>query len=246
MLAGGPADTVARTDPAAPNKAFIKIGGIALVTRTLLALRAANHIEKIIVVAPPKTHTYPALNLADEFRADGELIGNSLESGLRGLEPDANVLVAPSDLPILSAEAIDEYVVRATQLDVEVTYGCLERRTHDAVFPEVPHTWARLRDGTFCGAGFATLRPRSYPLLAKFIERLGAARKNPFALASLFGWHVLLRFALRRLSIQDAEIRASTLLGAPVRAVITSHPEMAINVDRVSDISLAQDLLGRR
>jgi len=126
-----------------------------------------------------------------------------------------------------------------------LTYAILERRLHESRFPEVPHTWAKLRDGTYCGAGFITLRPRVWPLLSEFIEQLGAARKNPLRLASLFGWDVLLRFAVRRLSVEDAQNRASAILGARVRAVISAYPEMAVNVDRTSDVALAERLIKR-
>ncbi len=243
VLAGGPLDAVAKTDPHAPNKAFIKVGGTELVTRTLLALRASPLIHRIIVVAPLSAHAHPALELADELRPDGKRISDSLASGIRSLEPDAQALIAPSDLPILSVAAVNEYVSQAVSLDADITYGCLERRIHEAAYPQVPHTWARLRDGTFCGAGLVTLRPRTYPKLAFVLEKLGAARKNPFALATLFGWDTLLRFALRRLTMVAAEARASQIVGASVRAVISTHPEIAVNVDRVSDIALAEQLV---
>jgi hypothetical protein len=87
------------------------------------------------------------------------------------------------------------------------------------------------------------MRPRVFPSLERFIEQLGHARKNPLQLARLFGWDVLLRFALRRLSIADAEQRASQVIGAPVRAVISPYAEIGVNVDRVSDIALAEELV---
>jgi hypothetical protein len=114
---------------------------------------------------------------------------------------------------------------------------------HMAAFPQVPHTWARLRDGTFCGGGLAAIKPRALPLLERFIERLGAARKHPFKLASLFGWDMLARFAVGRLSIAQAEARGSKILGAPVRALVSPYPETGVNVDRVSDVALAERLL---
>ncbi|HEY8313948.1 MAG TPA: NTP transferase domain-containing protein [Candidatus Baltobacteraceae bacterium] len=243
VLAGGPPDAVAAHTEGAANKAFIDIAGLPLVTRTLEALRATPSVGRIIVVAPPQTHAAPALAPADECRADGAKIRASLENGLRGLPPDQSVLVSTSDLPILTTAAIADFIARASATNADLTYGCLEKRTHLARFPEVPHTWARLHDGTYCGGGFVTIKPRIFPALAAFIERLGHARKNPLQLASLFGWDVLLRFALRQLTIADAERRASQLLGASVRAVVSPYAETAVNVDRVSDIALAEKLI---
>lgn len=246
VLAGGPHDEVAAHTPGAPNKAFIDIGGVTLVERTLRALRCAPSVGKIIVVAPPQTHGSDALALADECRTDGERIRDSLRSGLRDLDPNADVLVSTSDLPVLTAESIDDFVERALQANADLTYGCLEKRTHMARYPNVPHTWAPLRDGTYCGTGFITMRPRVFPSLERFIEQLGHARKNPLHLARLFGIDVLLRFAFRRLSIAQAEARASAVIGAPVRAVVTPYPEIGVNVDRVSDIALAEAMLAEK
>jgi len=243
VLAGGPKDEIAALTPGAPNKAFTKIEGVTLVERTLRGLREAQTVGRIIAVAPPSMHEDAALHLADECRPDGRRISDSVRSGLAGLPLECEVLVSASDLPILNGPAIDDFLEKALAKDAAIGYGCVERRAHEAKFPRVPHTWARLRDATYCGSGFITLKPAVYPALEHFIERLGGARKNPLRLASLFGWNVLLRFIFKRLSIAQAEARASAVIGAPVRAVVSSYPEIAVNVDRLSDVGLARELI---
>jgi len=245
VLAGGPADAVAALQPGAPNKAFVEIAGTTLVERVLIALRASSSIDRIVVVAPETMRAHPGIARADELRPDGPRITDSLRSGLAGLPPARDALVVASDLPILSQTAVDDFAGRVAALDADVIYGCVEKSVHVARYPEVPHTWARLRDGTFCGGGIAALKPRALPLLERFIERLGAARKHPFRLASLFGWDVLARFALGRLSIADAEHRASGILGARARAAVSPFAETAVNVDRVTDVALATSLVDR-
>jgi molybdopterin-guanine dinucleotide biosynthesis protein A len=243
VLAGGPSDDVAALEPGAPNKAFVRIDGVTLVERTIRALRSSASIGRIIAVAPQHAHDHPALAQADERRADGLKISMSLRSGLAELAPDELVLVSTSDLPVLSTAAVDDFVAHARGLDPDLGYSCIERRVHDAIYPAVPHTWARLADGTYCGGGFIAIKPRVLPSLERFIERLGAARKNPLRLASLFGWDVLARFAFGRLTVASAERRATQLLGAPVRAMISPYPETGVNVDRVTDVALAERLV---
>ena len=242
VLAGGPHDELAERTPGAPNKAFVEIAGTTLVERTLRALRDSPSVGRIVVVAPPQTHAWKALALADKCRPDGERIRESLRSGLAGLPPDDDVLVSTSDLPVLTVEAIEDYVARARARDADLTYGCIEKRVHVAKYPQVPHTWAPLRGGTYCGTGFISIRPRVLGSLERFIEQLGKARKNPLQLARLFGVDVLLRFAVRQLSIEQAEARASRVIGARVRAVVSPFAEIGVNVDRVSDIALAEAL----
>ena len=243
VLAGGPPDALSAKTPGAANKAFVPVGGVALVERTLRALRGAASISRIIVVAPPRTHRHPALALADEYRPDGPQIRESLQNGLEGLPLHEELIVCTSDLPVLSPASVDDYVMRAHEANADVTYGCVEKRAHMAAYPQIPHTWAHLREGSFCGTGLVTLRPRVWPSLEQFIERLGHARKNPFALARIFGFRTTLRYATRQLEIAHAEARASYVIGARVRAVISPYPEIAVNVDRISDIPLAEKLV---
>lgn len=243
VLAGGPQDDVALLQPGAPNKAFVEIGGTTLVGRVLAALRAARGIGRLVVVAPLRMKGHRDLIAADELRPDGLHITESLRNGLAGRDPDGDVLIVASDLPVLTAAAVEDYLSRLRPLNADVIYGCVEKGTHLRSYPAVPHTWARMRDGTFCGGGIVALKPRTLSLLERFIEQLGAARKHPFKLASFFGWDMLVRFALGGLTISAAEARASKILGAPVRALVSPYAETAVNVDRLSDVALARALV---
>jgi GTP:adenosylcobinamide-phosphate guanylyltransferase len=243
VLAGGPPDAVAALHPGAANKAFVPVGGVPLVARVLDALRAVPRVERIVVVAPPRTHGSPALAAADEARADGPRMIDSLRSGMAGFPPGAPLLIVASDLPVLTTRAIDEVFDALALRDLDVAYTCLARRYHDERYPQIPHTWARMRDGQFCGGGVSAIKPRALDRLGDFLDALGAARKAPLRLAAVFGWDVLIRFALGRLSIADAQARASAIMRVPVGAIRCTHPEIAVNVDRPRDIALAEALL---
>jgi GTP:adenosylcobinamide-phosphate guanylyltransferase len=243
VLAGGPPDAVSKTVPGLPNKAFVPIAGIALVERVIASLRSAPGIERITVVAPLATHADAALAGADIRRADGARMIESLTSGVDGLDPDALTLIAASDLPVLSEAAITAFLEQAIARDLDVAYAVVDKRDHLAVYPAVPHTWAKLAEGRFCGGGLVALKPRVMPALRGVLDDLGAARKSPLRLAGLFGWDILLRFAIGTLTIAAAERRASAIVRAPAGAIRCVHADVAVNVDRVTDIALANGLL---
>ncbi len=243
VLAGGPPDELVAADPSAPNKAFLDIAGTPLVARAIAPLRASARVGRIIAVAPAAARESAALAQADDVRLDGPRIADSLRSGILGLDAAQPVLIVTADLPVLSVAAVDAFVDAALARDADVVYACVEKGAHEAQFPGVPHTWARLRDGTFCGGGCVLLRPRALEPLERFLDRLGAARKNPARLAAIFGWDVVLRYAVGRLGIVNLERRASELLGVPVAAVVCAHAEIAVNVDRPSDVALAARLV---
>ncbi|MEO6989985.1 MAG: nucleotidyltransferase family protein, partial [Candidatus Baltobacteraceae bacterium] len=121
----------------APNKAFVRIAGRALVGRTIEGLRGTPRIGRIVVVAPAGSHGDPALAGADERRDDGARMTDSLRSGLRGAPADELLAIVASDLPILSAAAVDDFLDRAESSGADVVYACVERRTHASRFPEV-------------------------------------------------------------------------------------------------------------
>lgn len=244
VLAGGGPDAVSALEPGAPNKAFVRIGGVPLVQRTIVGLRASSRIDRIVAVAPPSAAAHPALANASEVRGDGAKMLESLRSGMAGFTEDAIVIVAASDLPALDAAAVDEFVDAVLARNLDVAYACLERRHHQAQYPEFPHTWARMRDGRYCGGGLVALRPRVLARLNTFMDALGDARKSPLRLAGLFGWDILARFALGRLAVEQAEARASRLLGARVGAIRCTHAQVALNVDRVADVALANIRFG--
>ena len=217
----------------------MRIGGVPIVQRTLSGLRASSRIDRIVAVAPPSAAAHPALAGASEVRGDGARMFESLRSGMQGFTEDALVIVAASDLPALDAPAVDEFVDAVLARDLDVAYACLERRYHDALYPEFPHTWARMRDGRFCGGGLVALRPRALPRLSAFMDALGARASRRC------GWPGCSAGTSWRASrsagcaSSDAEARASRLLAARVGAIRCTQPQIALNVDRVEDVARA-------
>jgi molybdopterin-guanine dinucleotide biosynthesis protein A len=235
VLAGGERDEVCRDDPDAVNKAFVQVNGAPLVMYALRALREAAGVQTIIVVAPSNAPD-DALRLADGRRESGPKLSDSLESGMRDLDPDQLVLICTSDLPILTPMAVDDFVERALRSNCDIGYGFLPQAAHDAQYPHIRHTWARFREGIFCGTGLCALRPRALPALVSILQRAAEARKQPWRLASLLGAKILTRYALGILSIEEVEERASALLRHRARGIISQYPESAVNIDRYSDL----------
>jgi GTP:adenosylcobinamide-phosphate guanylyltransferase len=225
------------------NKAFIPVGGIPMVTRVLQTLRTVSTIEQITVVAPTVALEDSALTLADVRRSSGDKIIESVQRGLSEADPDAMMLLAASDAPLLSTQSLQEFAQTLTSIDADLVYSIAERKAHERRFPGVPHTWARMRGGIYCGGAVFGMRPRVLSALTQFLDELASARKSPLRLARAFGWDVVLRFVLGMLPVSAAEARATALLGYQVRAVV-SAPDLAFNVDRKSDLALAERFLG--
>jgi GTP:adenosylcobinamide-phosphate guanylyltransferase len=244
VLAGGGPDAVSAMKRDAPNKAFVPVGGVPLVARVIAALRTSSEVSRIIAVAPPAAFESEALAGADERRPAGMRIVESLAAGLAGAPPDGQVLVVASDLPVLTGAAVDAFVAAARERDLDIAYAIVQSNVSFAQFPRVRHTWARMLDGRFCGGGLFIVRPRMLDALRTILDDIGAARKSPLRLASIFGWDIVPAFALGWLPIAKAEERASTILRARLGAIRCSHAEVAVNVDTPADLSIANGLVG--
>ena len=107
---------------------------------------------------------------------------------------------------------------------------CRKARPPRALFPDVPHTWARLREGTFCGGGLVSIKPRSFPRSnassnGRRRAQISVASRRPVRLG------VLARYAAGRCD-RPRRDAGEPLLGAPVHAHSFAVPETGVNVDR--------------
>jgi len=222
-----------------PNKAYLPIGGITMLERVLRALRASHSIGRIRCVTQPNAFAGmfgQDRSFCDDVIAPGIDLIDSMLAGFAGLSPTQMVLVAATDIPLVTARAIDAFAAAARQLDCDLGYGCIRRIAHAAAYPTIRHTWVRLREGTFCGAGVSVIRAGAAVHVASILRDFAAARKSPLRLASLFSPFLVVRTALGLVGIAELERRASDLTGVACRAIPSDEPELGVNVDQLEDL----------
>ena len=221
------------------NKAYIRLGGVTMLQRVLRALRDASSIDRIRCVTQPDAFAAEFgadRSLCDEIVTPGDDLIDSLLAGFAGLPDDRMVLVAATDIPLVTGRALDAFGARAAAEPCDLGYGCVRREPHVAAYPEVRHTWVRLREGTFCGAGVSVIRAGAATRIASLLRDFAAARKSPMRLAALFSPLVVVRAALGLVGIEELERRAGDLTGLRCRGIPCDEPELAVNVDRIGDL----------
>ena len=155
-----------------------------------------------------------------------------------------HLLLITSDLPLITAKAIDDFVRRSLGSGAEVCYPIIPKDSCERRFPGGRRTYVRLREGTFTG-GNAVLTTRIFLERSQaLIARLYAARKNPLKLAALFGIPFILGLLTGRLTIPQLEARASAIISGQVAAIISHYPELGFDVDKVEDLELARRVAG--
>jgi GTP:adenosylcobinamide-phosphate guanylyltransferase len=245
-LAGGLLDgSFRRAGYNVTNKAYIPLGGEPMMVRVLRALRNAGAVNEIRLVTQSESLASASAvqELYDAVIEPGKDLIGSVVAGLSGLPDDDRVLVCATDLALLTADAVDGFASLAALTRCDAGYGFVERAAHIRKYPTIRHTWVRLREGTFCGGGLSVLRVGAVKEIQAALRLFTDARKSPAQMASLLSGWLVLRLPLGRVSVSELEQRASKLTGVVCRGLLCPYPEIAVNVDRMSDLRAVEQII---
>lgn len=244
VLAGGGLLPEFRERFDVPSKAFIPLAGKMMVEYILEALRLCGDLEEMVLVTPTEDLPGKLSGMVKAAAPSGENIVSSLKSGIRALgEPPERVLAVPCDLPLLTGEAIKDFLQRCADLRAALYYSYVGRDVSEAAYPRLRHTYVRLREGVFCGGGLVLFDPRTMDKCEKLFKRVTSARKRPWQIAGILGGSIIAKFLLGTLSVRDLEKRVSDLLGFQTRGVLTPYPEVGFNVDHQEELEMAEKIL---
>lgn len=249
VLAGGER-TDTGIDPGAGEEqryeALLEIGGRPMVEYVVAALRGSPRIGRVVVVGPAEALRARVAPLGFEAVEGGETMVESLLNGIKHLGEAGRVLVATADIPLLTPQAIDDFIDRCQLLEADIYYPIVSKDTNDSLYPGVRRTYVRLRDGTFTGGNVVLLEPGVVREIQALIEWAVRVRKKPWQLSRLLGPWFVVRFLTKQLSLAEIEERVKQTLGLRGAAVVSPYPEIGIDVDKASDLLLVREALAGR
>lgn len=174
---------------------------------------------------------------------------DNLERGARELGGEQRLLVVTADIPLLDADAVEDFLRRcAARPERDAYYPVIRRKDSEAMFPGVRRTYFHLREGPFTGGNFVVIRPEALLQAREVFDEAVALRKQPVKMARLLGVGFIVRFIFRRLAAEDLERFVADKLGIEGAIVPVSHATVGFDVDEPDDFALAERLLtdGRR
>lgn len=246
ILAGGSQGGALQEYTKVNNQALIPIGEQMMVQYVIDALKGVASINKIAVVGAkqelgPYYENDPNVVLVEQ----GESHIATLFNGLKALEtrPDSKILVATSDIPLLSTEAVEDFLNQCAQKDGDLFYPIVPREINEQRFPGVKRTYVHLKDGVFTGGNLFLVKVSIIEPCAAKAEKLISLRKSPVALCRQIGPMFIIKYLLHRLSLREVEIKFSQLLGIRGYGIISSYPEVSIDVDKPSDLEFVRQIL---
>ncbi|MCR4430211.1 MAG: nucleotidyltransferase family protein [Tepidanaerobacteraceae bacterium] len=240
ILAGKQADGPLRD--LGVSKAMIKINGKEMILYVLEALKAVEYIDRIAVVGDAKDLAF-LKNKVDVIVEQEYSMAENIVKGAQEFPEDEELLVLTCDIPMITPEAIKDFVQKARATGADFNYPIVRREDNDTRYPGVHRTYVRIRDGTFTGGNIVLVRAG---IVKKAMERAKyflAYRKKPWMLAKILGVSFVVKLLLGMLTIKELENRVSDLFGIKAKAVISAYPEIGTDVDKKSDLELAQKVL---
>lgn len=243
ILAGAKNTGALREASDSPFEASIPIWGRPLLDYVVRPLAAVGEMERLAIVGPEDCLSPDLRPAVWQIVPFGHSMVENLRRGLAALAPRDKVLVVTADIPLITAEAIKDFLARCRGREADVYYPVVERGPIEARFPGVKRTYATLREGTFTGGNIILLAPEVVEQHLATIEQAVAARKKPLQMARLLGVFYLFKLVCGRLSIREIEQRIEEQLHFKGAAIITPYAEIGIDVDKPSDLALVRQAL---
>jgi GTP:adenosylcobinamide-phosphate guanylyltransferase len=235
------------------HRALIPVHGVPMLLRVIRTLRAAPGVGRILVSIdePAALDDIPELRrLVDEgalaVRKSENSPSKSVVAVLESLAPGEPALVTTADHALLTPAMVEHFLSATARADADVFVAVVAASVLRSSYPESTRTYLPMRDDLYSGANLFAFRTPQGRRAAEFWVRAEAQRKRPWRLALAFGPRALFLFWRRRLDLEQALERISQVIGARVRAVRMPFAEAAIDVDRASDLALANQILARR
>jgi molybdopterin-guanine dinucleotide biosynthesis protein A len=225
------------------SKALLDIGGRPMLAWVLDALAAACAIDRVILVgldpSPELEIEQPGAVVPDQ----GSLFGNLLAGvdTLLQLDPGARQMaVCSGDIPLIEPFMVDDFIALCGDASVDVYYAIVERSVMEARFPGSRRSYVHLSDGEFAGGDIFVARPEIAYSRRQLWTELTDMRKHALRQARRVGVRTLIRLLLRRLSLAEAERRASIAFEVIGRAVVAPYPELGMDVDKPHQYMICQ------
>ena len=246
ILAGGRAKPELAAAIGTSCRALAEVRGKTLLRHVVDALKQANHDHEILAIGDlPASPDYRLLP------DSGDFVSNVL-AGANAFREREFLLYATADLPFLTGEAVREFCVKglalAVKTDAQVVFPIVPVASCYRKFPGIKRTAVKLLEGEFTGGNLMLVRPAYLLGRSVRLKQLYDARKSPLKLASMLGFPTLMRLAHSRvsssatLSLPFLEGAASRMIGGEAKALILDLPEIATDLDRVSDFEAVRNM----
>ena len=223
-------------------KCLVEVAGRPIIEWVLEALRGSSAIGRILVIGPERA--LRAAGVTEEIIPnDSGSYTDSVGAGLRAATSDRVLLIA-ADVPLLHTGALDRYIADCLGAGADACFPVVSWEGMQGGLPGTRKTWYDLRDGKYTKGNAVVARRDALLQRLDQVESLFNTRKKK-QWAGLICQSFMSRLIGCACTRGDVEAALSSYLGLRLRAV-ESAPELAVDVDEVTDVAFVSGVLAER
>ena len=230
-------------------KALIDVAGKPMIQWVLDALSGAKNVDNVVVVGLSPKSGVTCKKPMHFVSNQGRMLANIVAGVNRVFELDRKskyVLVVSSDIPALKSEMVDWLVETCMETKDDLYYGVCTREVMEARFPGSKRTYTKLKDMELCGADIHISHVRMATEHLDTWEALMGSRKSPLRQAGIVGLGTLFAFLTRSDTLEQMVQRISKRIGIKGRAIVWSHAEACMDVDKPHQLEILREDLAKQ
>ena len=226
-------------------RALVSILGRPMVVWVAEALKASRTINRVVVMGRPALRDTAVAGIADAIVEEGVDEVDNLFRGIAALPGAQHVLLVSADLPLLTPEAIDDFIEGAPT-DAEVVFPVCERADIERDFPGRKWVFVGTPEGHYTGSSCFLFHPEPVVEHREWVQRVFDARRSVWKLITMWGKRFTLKALFHQVRLEDAAARVSELLGIRGGVYVTHFTELCMDVDKASDVAFVEERLQQR
>jgi GTP:adenosylcobinamide-phosphate guanylyltransferase len=226
------------------SKALIDVAGKPMVQWVLDALGDSKKVDNVIVIGLTAKSGLTCKKPLHYISNQGRMLANIVAGVNKSIELDKKseyVLIVSSDIPAINSEMVDWLVKTAMETKDDIYYGVCPQDVMEARYPTSHRTYTKLKDIQVCGADVNIIHVNQVTQHLETWEALIGNRKSPLRSAAVIGWDTLFQLFTRQLTLDGMVKRASERIGVKGRAILWSHAEPCMDVDKPHQLEIMRE-----
>ncbi|WP_319586113.1 nucleotidyltransferase family protein [uncultured Desulfobulbus sp.] len=245
ILAGGTVDPEMQKEYDIEYRAELPFAGKLMIIHIVDALAGASSVSTIRVVGETLCDCITETIPPNEGMLENVIAG---VKACAADSPDGRVLIATSDIPFLTSEAVDDFITRCAGIDADLYYPYILKEDNDRRFPGVKRTYVKLAEGVVTGGNIVMMNADFIDKNADLLREVMNARKSISKMAKVIGIGTLLRMIVAQtiwrgaLNLSQIEKAAGRAMNARLKAIRSPYPEIGADIDRLDQLEEMETL----
>lgn len=251
ILAGGKSKPALKKMTGQEYKALMAVTALdsrPIIHHIIEVLNNTGYVSQLFIAGSKevgqevKTHSVTAI-------PSGATLLDTLKKSLSLLSDEPYLIIITCDLPLVTSRQIEHFLRECmSNPGFDLYYAIVSKESFQKKFPdnELRRIYANLVEGSFTGGNIFFINPKAILDCVDVIEQFILFRKHPLKMANILGQRLMVKYLKKYLSIRDLEKMVPQYLRGYTGKTILAAPELALDIDKPSQLEALNHLLKTR